>query len=76
MPYCKMFNPFPPGALLRLVKSSGVRQSEITKCPLLSALGGKELMCVLRNFCNKKIAFNESHVLALLYNYIERTVML
>ena len=32
-----------PEALLWQVKSSGVRQSKITKCPLLAALGGKGL---------------------------------
>ena len=30
-----------PEALLRQVKLSGVRQSKITKCPILTALGGK-----------------------------------
>ena len=33
-----------PEALLRQVKLSGVRQSKITKCPILTALGGKGLM--------------------------------
>ena len=32
-----------PEALLSRVKSSGVRQSKITKCLLLAALGGKGL---------------------------------
>ena len=32
-----------PEGLLWRVKSSGVRQSKITKCPLLAALGGKGL---------------------------------
>ena len=40
-----LLNPFQPEALLWQVKSSGVRQSKITKCLVLAGLGGKGLLC-------------------------------